>query len=603
MSDPHNPDASKSTASSMPSKPASNSGEQLALPAADAAALVRSRHFIELMVEEHLESGRFDGRVHTRFPPEPNGYLHIGHCLAIYVNFELAKRYGGKTNLRFDDTNPAAEEQEYVDAMIEDIHWLGYDWEDREYYASDYFQQLYDWAVDLVKMGKAYVDDSTVDEIRAMRGNTEVPGTESPYRNRSVEENLDLLARMKAGEFVEGSRVLRAKIDMASPNMHLRDPAMYRILDKPHHRTGTEWHIYPMYDWAHGQSDSIEGITHSLCTLEFEVHRPLYDWFVEQLGIYAPQQIEFARLNVEHFVTSKRKLRQLVEEGHVKDWDDPRMLTLRGMRRRGYPAEAIRLFCEKVGVAKRNGSNEFSLLEFSVREILNKTAARMMAVLDPVELVLENWPEGQTDVALLDNNPEDPESGQRELRYGGRFWIERSDFMVDPPRKFFRLAPGRMVRLKGAYIVECTGYEAAADGRVQQIRARYVKNSRSGEDQSGLKVKGTIHWVPVDHAVDAEVRVYDRLFSDPTPASHKDRDFLEFLNPDSLRVISGAKLEPALQQIGTGTTVQFLRNGYFCVDPDSSQDSMVFNRTVTLRDAWAKAQKPKQGHPEKKPSK
>ncbi len=555
------------------------------------AAPARSKHFIELMVDEHLKSGRFQGRVHTRFPPEPNGYLHIGHCLAIFVNFELAKRYGGKTNLRFDDTNPAAEEQEFVDGMREDIHWLGYDWEDREFYASDYFEQLYKWAVELVRKGKAYVDDSTVEEIRQMRGNTETPGTESPYRERPVEENLDLLARMKAGEFAEGSRVLRAKIDMASPNMHLRDPAMYRIINKPHHRTGSNWHIYPMYDWAHGQSDSIEGITHSLCTLEFEVHRPLYDWFVEQLGIYAPQQIEFARLNVDYFITSKRKLRQLVEEGHVSEWDDPRMLTIRGMRRRGYPPESIRLFCEKVGVAKRNGSNEFSLLEFAVREVLNKSAPRMMAVLDPVELVLENWPEGKTETAYLDNNPEDASAGQRELPYSNRFWIERSDFKVDAPRKYFRLAPGRMVRLKGAYIVECTGHDADADGRVTQIQARCIENSRSGQDTSGLKVKGTIHWVPVDQAVEAEVRVYDRLFSDPTPASHKDRDFLEFLNPDSLQVIPNAKLEPALKEVALGQTVQFLRNGYFCIDPDSTPDALVFNRTVSLRDAWARQQK------------
>jgi glutaminyl-tRNA synthetase len=555
----------------------------------DGVPAERSKHFIELIVEEHLRDGRFGGRVQTRFPPEPNGYLHIGHCLAIYVNFELAARYGGKTNLRFDDTNPAAEEQEYVDAIREDIAWLGYDWEDREYYASDYFGQLYDWAVRLVRDGHAYVDDCSVDEIRAMRGNLETPGTESPYRDRSPEENLDLLERMKNGEFPEGSRVLRARIDMASPNMHLRDPAMYRILDKAHHRTGNRWHIYPMYDWAHGQSDSIEGITHSLCTLEFEVHRPLYDWFVERLGIHAPQQIEFARLNVDYFITSKRKLRQLVEEGHVSGWDDPRMLTVRGMRRRGYPAEAIRLFCAKVGVAKRNSINEFSLLEYAVREVLNRTAPRLMAVLDPIRLVIGNWPGGEETVTL-ENNPEDPEAGHREVPFGGELWIERSDFDPDPPRKFFRLAPDALVRLKGAYIVRCTGFEADADGRVHTVHAEYLPESRSGNDTSGLKVKGTIHWVPVARAVPAEVRLYDRLFLDPAPASHKDRDFLEFLNPDSLRVLERVWLEPGMERLEPGTTVQFLRNGYFSPDPDGSPERPVFNRTVGLRDAWARQQ-------------
>ena len=558
--------------------------------AAPADNLRESHNFIELMVEEHMQSGRFDGRVHTRFPPEPNGYLHIGHCMAIYVNFELAKRYGGKTNLRFDDTNPAAEEQDYVDGIREDIQWLGYDWEEREFFASDYFEQLYSWAVDLVSAGKAYVDDSTAEEIRAMRGNLNEPGQESPYRNRSVDENLDLLARMKAGEFAEGSRVLRAKIDMASPNMHLRDPALYRILNATHHRTGDSWHIYPMYDWAHGQSDSLEGITHSLCTLEFEVHRPLYDWFVEALGIYAPQQIEFARLNVDYFITAKRVLRQLVEEGYVNGWDDPRMLTIRGMRRRGYPAAAVRLFCEKVGVAKRNGINEFSLLEFCVREILNKTAPRLMAVLDPVRLVVENWQDDQKEDMAIDNNPEDPASGTRVVPFGRELWIERGDFMVDPPKKYFRLKPGGMVRLKGAYILEHTGHDINDDGMVTEIRARYIPESRSGRDTSGLKVKGTVHWVPVAEAIDAEIRLYDRLFSDPDPAGHADAAFTTFLNPASLQKLAGAKLEPALAASQPGETCQFLRNGYFSLDPDSKPSALVFNRTVGLRDQWARQQ-------------
>ncbi len=549
-----------------------------------------SLNFIEQIIEEDIKSGKHQGRVHTRFPPEPNGYLHIGHAKAIVTNFELAKKYGGKTNLRFDDTNPSAEEQEYVDGMREDIRWLGYDWEEREFFASDYFDQLYDWAVELVKKGKAYVDDCSQEEIRAMRGNTEEPGIDSPYRNRSVEENLDLLARMKAGECTEGSRILRAKIDMSSPNMHLRDPAMYRILKAPHHRTGTTWSIYPMYDWAHGQSDSIEGITHSLCSLEFEVHRPLYDWFIQELGIYAPRQIEFARLNVTHTITSKRKLRQLVEEGHVSGWDDPRMPTLKAMRRRGYPPSSIRVFNQKVGLARRNNVIDMALLEFCVREELNRTAPRMMAVMDPVLLEIQNWPESQVEMMSIENNPEDAASGHREVPFSGACWIERSDFMEDPPKKYFRLAPGQMVRLKGAYIVECTGFQNDEEGRIASIQARYIPESRSGQDQSGLKVKGTIHWVPRNEAIPVEVRLYDRLFNHEAPDQQKDRNFLEFLTPDSLVTLDTVYTEPALASASIGDRFQFLRMGYFCVDPDSRPGKLVFNRTVGLKDTWSKQQ-------------
>ncbi len=548
-----------------------------------------SRNFLEQIIEEDLRSGKHQGRVHTRFPPEPNGYLHIGHAKAIVTNFELARQYGGKTNLRFDDTNPAAEEQQYVDGMIEDIRWLGYDWEDRLYYASDYFDQLYAWAVQLVREGKAYVDDSSAEDIRRMRGNLEEPGQNSPFRDRSPEENLDLLERMKNGEFPEGSRVLRAKIDMASPNMHLRDPAMYRILKAPHHRTGTTWSIYPMYDWAHGQSDSIEGITHSLCSLEFEVHRPLYDWFIEQLGIYAPRQIEFARLNLGYTVTSKRILRQLVEEGYVQGWDDPRMPTLRGLRRRGYTPTSIRHFCQKAGLARRNNIIDPALLEFCIREELNRTAPRVMAVLEPLRLDLENWPEGKLELVQLENNPEDPSTGERQVPFSGSCWIEQSDFSENPPPKYFRLAPGNMVRLKGAYIVECTGVERDLSGRLVAVKARYIPESRSGQDTSGLKVKGTIHWVPLREAIPAEVRAYDRLFQVEQPGSAiKDAALSSLLNPESLRVHEQAWVEPGLADAGPGSSWQFLRNGYFCTDPDSRPGKLVFNKTVGLKDTWAK---------------
>ncbi len=501
-----------------------------------------AKNFIEQIVEEDLAQGKNQGVVHTRFPPEPNGYLHIGHAKSICLNFGLAQEYGGKTNLRFDDTNPVAEDASYVDAIRADVRWLGFDWEDREYYASNYFDQLYDFAVQLIEDGKAYVDDTPVEEIRRMRGVPTQPGEESAYRNRSVDENLDLFARMRAGEFPEGARVLRAKIDMASPNMHLRDPIMYRILHKPHHRTGDRWPIYPTYDWAHGQSDAIEGITHSICTLEFEVHRPLYDWFVEQIGGFAPEprQIEFARLNLNYTVTSKRKLLELVEAGHVNGWDDPRLPTISGLRRRGYTPASLRNFAERVGVAKRDNVIDLSLLEFCIREDLNKTAPRVMGVLDPVKLIITNYPANTSEHLAIENNPEDPEGGERPVPFSRELYIERDDFMEDPPKKFFRLGPGREVRLKGAYIIECTDFVKDERGQITEIHATYDPDTKSGEDISGKKVKGTIHWVSAEHAVPAQVRLYDRLFSEPDPTGHEGRDFKDFLNPDSLQVIETA---------------------------------------------------------------
>ncbi|MEM6343599.1 MAG: glutamine--tRNA ligase/YqeY domain fusion protein [Bacteroidota bacterium] len=551
-----------------------------------------SLNFIETRVEEDLKTAKYDGRVYTRFPPEPNGYLHIGHAKSICLNFGLAQKYGGKTNLRFDDTNPVTEDTEYVDSIMEDVQWLGFTWEGQPLYASDYFQQLYDWAVQLIKDGKAYVDDSTLEEIREMRGVPTSPGTESPYRERSVEENLELFAKMKEGAFDEGEKVLRAKIDMSSPNMHMRDPIMYRILKRTHHRTGDEWCIYPMYDWAHGQSDSIEGITHSICTLEFEVHRPLYDWFVEELGIYAPQQIEFARLNLSYTVMSKRKLRQLVEEGHVKAWDDPRMPTISGMRRRGYTAAGIRDFADRIGIARRDNVIDLSLLEFSVRQDLNKVATRVMAVSDPIKVVITNYPEGQVEEMEIENNPEDPESGSRLVPFSREIYIERTDFMEDPPRKFFRLGPGRMSRLKGAYIIQCDDFvKDGASGEITELHCSYFPESRSGSDTSGLKVKGTLHWVSAAHTIDVEVRQYDRLFSDEAPDGHKDKSFLDFLNPDSLNVLPHVKAEPSLKDAAIGKHYQFIRKGYYALDPDTTEDKLVFNRTVTLRDSWAKKNK------------
>lgn len=544
-------------------------------------------NFIEEFIEEDIRNGKHAGRIHTRFPPEPNGYLHIGHCKAIWINFELAKKYGGKTNLRFDDTNPTTEDTEYVDSIKDDIHWLGYDWEDREYYASDYFGQLYEYALMLIRKGLAYVDDSTQEEIAAQKGTPSQPGTESPYRSRSIEENLDLFERMKNGEFPDGARVLRARVDMASPNMHMRDPILYRIKRDHHHRTGDDWLIYPMYDFAHGQSDSIEGITHSLCSLEFIHHRPLYDWFIEKLEIFPSRQIEFARMNVSYMITSKRRLLKLVNEGHVSGWDDPRMPTIAGMRRRGYPAEALREFCKRTGVAKRDNLIEIELLEHCVREVLNRDALRVMAVLDPVKLVISNYPAGQTELMEVENNPEAPETGSRQVPFSGILYIEREDFMEEPSKKFFRLAPGQMVRLKSAYIIQCDDFvKDPATGQVTEIHCTYFPESRSGNDTSGLKAKGTLHWVSAAHAIDAEVRLYDRLFTDPEPTGHEDKDFMEFVHPESLKVVSHAQVEPGLRDAVPGQSYQFIRKGYFCADTDSTPEKPVFNLTATLKDSW-----------------
>ncbi len=552
-----------------------------------------SLNFLESIVEEDISNGKNEGVVHTRFPPEPNGYLHLGHAKSICLNFGLAQQYGGKTNLRFDDTNPVTESTEYINAIKDDVRWLGFDWEGRECYASDYFDQLYAWAVELVKEGKAYVDDSPVEEIRRMRGIPTEPGEESPYRKRPVEESLDLFERMKKGEFPEGSRVLRAKVDMASPNMQLRDPVMYRILHKEHHRTGDTWKIYPNYDWAHGQSDALEGITHSICTLEFEVHRPLYDWFLDQIGDFnpRPRQIEFARLNLSYTVMSKRKLLELVNGQYVSGWDDPRMPTIQGIRRRGYTPESLRNFAERVGVAKRDNVIDLSLLEFCIREDLNKLAPRVMGVLDPVKLIITNYPEDNHEDMTVENNPEDPESGDRIVPFSRELYIEREDFMEDAPKKFFRLGPGKEVRLKGAYIIQCEDFKKNADtGEIEEIYCTYDPDTKSGEDTSGKKVKGTIHWVSAADALAVEVRVYDRLFSDPDPDGHKDKDFKEFLNPDSLQIIEKAFVEPSLKSAQHLEHFQFMRKGYYSLDLDSTADKLIFNQTVTLRDTWAKIQ-------------
>lgn len=545
-----------------------------------------SLNFIEEFIEEDISSGKHEGRVHTRFPPEPNGYLHIGHAKAIVLNFDIAKKYGGKTNLRMDDTNPTTEKTDYVENIKNDIHWLGYQWNGEVLYASDYFPNLYEYAVKLIKKGLAYVDDSTSEEIANQKGTPTVPGKESPYRNRSIEENLDLFERMKKGEFPDGSRVLRAKIDMASPNMHFRDPVMYRIKHEHHHRTGDEWCIYPMYDFAHGQSDSIEHITHSLCSLEFENHRPLYNWFIEKLEIFPSRQIEFARMNVEYMITSKRKLLKLVEEGYVTGWDDPRMPTIAGMRRRGYPAAGIREFCRRAGIAKRENLIEIGLLEFSVREELNRITQRVMAVLDPIKVLITNYPEGQTEAMEVDNNPEDPSALTRKVPFSGEVYIERDDFMENPPKGYFRLSPGGMVRLKAAYIIKCDEVIKDNNGNIIELRCSYIPESRSGSDTSGLKVKGTIHWVSAPHARTAEVRLYDRLFTDPEPTNHEDKDFLEFFNQESLKVIENAYVEPTLTSVEPGTQFQFIRKGYFTVDPDSTDEKLVFNLTVNLKDSW-----------------
>lgn len=548
-----------------------------------------SLNFIEQMIEEDIANGVNDGRVHTRFPPEPNGYLHIGHTKALCISFETAQRYGGKTNLRFDDTNPTTEETHYVEAIKKDIKWLGFEWDGEARYASDYFPQLYAFAVDLIKKGLAYVDDLSPEEMAEQKGTPTKPGLNSPNRDRSVEENLDLFERMKKGEYPDGSMVLRAKVDMTSPNMLMRDPIMYRIKHEKHHRTGDEWVIYPMYDFTHGQSDSIEEITHSLCSLEFIHHRPLYDWFIENLGIFPSKQTEFARMNVTYMITSKRKLLKLVQEGLVSGWDDPRMPTISGMRRRGYPPMALRVFCRKAGVAKRENLIDVGLLEFCVRQELNKTTNRMMVVLDPVKVVITNYPEDKTEDLILINNPEDESAGKRVLPFSREIYIERADFREDPPspKKFYRLGPERNVRLKGAYIIRGESFIKDKNGVITEIHATYFPDSKSGEDTSGVKAKGVLHWVSVPHAATIEVRNYDRLFTDETPTNHEDKDFLEFFNTESLKTIT-AYGEPALAKVKPGTSLQFMRIGYFCCDPDSSADKMVFNKTVSLRDGFKK---------------
>lgn len=553
----------------------------------------RSLNFIETIIEEDIKNNKHGGRIHTRFPPEPNGYLHIGHAKSICLNFGLADKYNGKCNLRFDDTNPTKEEEEYVNSIIEDIKWLGFDWEDRLFYASDYFDQIYEWAVKLIREGKAYVDDQPSDVISEQRRTPTRPGIESPFRNRSIEENMDLFEKMKKGEFPDGTRVLRAKIDMSSPNMHKRDPVIYRILHATHHRTGDKWCIYPMYDFTHGQSDYLEGITHSICTLEFEIHRPLYDWFLDNLieTEYRPRQYEFARLNLSYTVMSKRKLLELVEEGYINSWDDPRMPTISGMRRRGYTPESIRNFADRVGVAKRDNIIDVGLLEFSVREHLNKITPRIFAVLNPLKVIITNYPEDQVEELELEVNPEDTSMGTRKVPFSREIYIEQDDFMEDPPKKFFRLGPGREVRLKGAYIIKCEDYKKDENGNVVELYCTYDPETKSGTG-SQRKVKGTLHWVSVAHAIDAEVRLYDRLFvkEEPDVVDKEDENFKSNINPDSLKIITG-KIEPGVLGAKAADKFQFQRLGYFCIDPDSTNEKLVFNRTVTLRDSWAKKNK------------
>ena len=551
----------------------------------------KSLNFIEQIVEADLKAGKNGGRLNTRFPPEPNGYLHIGHAKAICMDFGIAEKFGGTCNLRFDDTNPVKEDVEYVDSIMEDIHWLGFDWGDRLYYASDYFPKLWDLAIRLIKEGKAYVDEQSSEEIARQKGTPTQPGIESPYRNRSVEENLDLFERMNKGEFEEGRFVLRAKIDMASPNMHFRDPIMYRIIKHPHHRTGTKWNVYPMYDFAHGQSDYFEGVTHSICTLEFEVHRPLYEYFVKELAdeSYCPRQIEFNRLNLTYTVMSKRKLLQLVKEGLVAGWDDSRMPTICGLRRRGYTPESIKNFIQKIGYTKYDGIISVSLLEHSIREDLNKTATRVSAVLNPVKLIITNYPENKVEYLETENNPEDPEAGTHQIPFTRELYIERDDFMENPPKKFFRLAPDQEVRLKSAYIIKCTGIKKDSDGNVEEIYCEYDPDTRSGMPGSMRKVKGTLHWVSAEYSSTAEVRLYDRLFNVENPAEEKDMDFRELLNPDSLKIVDNCRIEPYLaENAKPGNRYQFQRTGYFCVDPDSTDGHLVFNRTVSLKDSWEK---------------
>ncbi len=553
----------------------------------------RSLNFIENIIEEDLHNNKNEGRIHLRFPPEPNGYLHIGHAKSICLNFGLSESYNGLCNLRFDDTNPEKEDIEYVDSIKEDIKWLGFEWNDKPYYASDYFGKLYEWTVKLISEGKAYVDDQSQELIREQRGVPTRPGIESPGRKRSIEDNLRLFEEMKEGKHADGAMVVRAKVDMASPNMHMRDPIMYRILHQEHHNTGDEWNIYPMYDWAHGQSDFIEGITHSICTLEFEVHRPLYDWFLDQIveNDYRPRQIEFARLNLSYTVMSKRKLLELVKDGFVNGWDDPRMPTISGLRRRGYTPESIRAFADRIGVAKRDNVIDVGLLEFSVREHLNQITPRVFGVLNPVKVVITNYEEGKVEEMELINNPEDPEAGSRLVPFTKEIYIEREDFMEDPPKKFFRMGPGREVRLKGGYIVKCEDFKKDEAGNVTEIYCTYDPNTKSGSDTSGKKVKGTLHWVSASHCFDAEIRLYDRLFKDEDPAGQMDRGFEEILNPDSLKILENCKLEPSLKDAKAGDKFQFQRLGYFCVDKDSTTDNLIFNRTVPLRDSWGKRKK------------
>ena len=552
-----------------------------------------SHDFIRDIISDDLRTNKYDGRVHTRFPPEPNGYLHIGHAKSICLNFGIAADFNGLCNLRFDDTNPIKEEQEYIDSIIEDVRWLGFDWQDRLYYASGYFEQMYQYAVQLVEAGKAYVDELSAGEIRDYRGTLIDPGKQSPYRGRSIEENLDLFQRMRAGEFPDGSRVLRAKIDMASSNLNMRDPVMYRILHAEHPRTGDNWCIYPMYDWAHGLEDSIEGITHSICTLEFEDHRPLYDWFLDELDIYHPRQIEFARLNLTYTVLSKRRLLELVQEGHVSGWDDPQMPTISGLRRRGYTPESIRDFARRIGVAKTGSTIDIALLEHSLREDLNRRAQRVMGVLRPLRVVIENYPEGQVEEMDAVNNPEDPGAGMRKVPFSRVLYIEREDFREDPPDKFFRLAPGREVRLRYAYFITCVGVvKDEKTGEVVELRCTYDPATRGGDAPDGRKVKATLHWVSAEHALEAEVRLYDHLFSRENPTDVEGgADFKDYLNPDSLEILTSCRVESGLAGATPGSRYQFERQGYFCVDPDSSAGKLVFNRTVSLRDTWAKIEK------------
>ncbi len=561
-----------------------------------------SLDFIRTIIEEDIRNHKNDGRVHTRFPPEPNGYLHIGHAKSICLNFGLAQQYQGLCNLRFDDTNPLKEEQEYIDSIKEDVRWLGFDWQDREYYASDYFEQLYEYALKLIRKGKAYVCDLSADEIRETRGTLTQPGNNSPYRERSIEDNLDLFESMQAGKLPDGSRTLRAKIDMASGNLNMRDPVLYRILHAEHPRTGKGWCIYPMYDWAHGQSDSIEGITHSICTLEFEAHRPLYDWFIRELEIFPSRQIEFARLNLNYTVMSKRKLLQLVEKGYVRGWDDPRMPTISGLRRRGYTPESIRDFCDRIGLAKRDSVVDMALLEHCLRADLNQRAQRVMTVLRPLKVVIDNYPEGQVEELDAVNNPEDESMGTRKIPFSREIYIEREDFKEDPPRKFFRLAPGREVRLKHAYYITCERIiKDVNTGEITQLHCRYDPDSKGGWTQDGRRVMGTLHWVSASQALQAEVRLYKHLFTVENPLEETDaeRDLFSFINPESLETLGGCLAEPSLGQARSGDRVQFLRQGYFCTDPDSRADKLVFNRTVTLRDTWAKIEKAQSQKPEK----